>query len=242
MSSLFLREDLAEAPEGSILQLTGAEAKHAVSVNRVRAGEQVLVGNGRGLIASCTVSSAAPSLVELEVESAATHEQQKPAVRLAQALAKGDRDERAVQMATELGITGIIPWQASRSVSRWDPAKQAKGVLRWQTIAREAAKQSIRAYVPDIEQMTDAAGIAARAGSERVLVLDPRAELQLSQLTLDERDIVLVVGPEGGLSDDELRRLEEAGAERVLLGGTVLRTSTAGPAALAVLNVTMGAW
>ncbi|SEC17709.1 16S rRNA (uracil1498-N3)-methyltransferase [Paramicrobacterium humi] len=242
MSSLFLREDLGDAAIGAVVTLRGDEAKHAVAVNRVRVGDLVLVGNGRGLVAECTVTAAQPRELELRVERSERHAAAAPGIRLAQALAKGDRDERAVQMATEMGISSVIPWQAARSVSRWDAAKQAKGIARWQTIAREAAKQSIRPFVPEVEPVTDAAGLCARAGVERVLVLDPRAATPLSGIRVDDRPIVLVIGPEGGLSDDELAAFEAAGAERVVLGDTVLRTSTAGPAALAVLNVVTGRW
>ena len=161
---------------------------------------------------------------------------------LAQALAKGDRDELAVQAATELGVDGVIPWTAARSISRWEGAKVAKGHDRWSAIVREATKQSIRAWLPDVLDLASTNQLSRLAGEVRMLVLEPTADLALSALEADDRDIVLVVGPEGGIAPTELATLTAAGATLVRLGDTVLRTSTAGPAAIAVLNAKLGRW
>ena len=147
-----------------------------------------------------------------------------------------------MQAACELGIDEIVPWQASRSVSRWDGAKAAKGRERWATIVREAAKQAHRSWIPEVAAVESTADLARRAATQRVLILDPTAPARLSAIATDDRDIALVVGPEGGIAAEEIERLVAAGAERVLLGDTVLRTSTAGPAAIAVLNVSRGRW
>ena len=127
-------------------------------------------------------------------------------------------------------------------MSRWEGPKAVKGRERWATIVREAAKQAHRAWLPDVVAPVSTTQLAERAREQRVLVLDPTAPVRLSEIEPDDRDLVLVVGPEGGISEEELRRLTEAGAERVLLGDTVLRTSTAGPAAIAVLSVALGRW
>ncbi|PFG31212.1 16S rRNA (uracil(1498)-N(3))-methyltransferase [Paramicrobacterium agarici] len=242
MSSVFIDEALVDATRGGLLTLTGAEAKHAVTVTRVRVGERVLVGNGQGLLVRCVVETVQTGEVILNVEDVATVDQRHPQITLAQALAKGDRDERAVQMSTELGVTSIIPWQARRSVSRWDSAKASKGVQRWQTIAREATKQSLRAHIPQVRPLESPVTLAAYAATQRMLVLDPEATTPLSSIRLDDRPLLLVVGPEGGIDGAEMRRFADAGAERVRLGANVLRTSSAGPAALAVLNVISGHW
>lgn len=164
---------------------------------------------------------------------------------LVQALAKGDRDELAVQAATELGVDAIVPWRAARSVSRWDAAKAEKGRTRWATIAREAAKQAHRAWLPEVEPVETTSGLTARAAASRMLVLEPTAELALTGVELDAADtldVVLVVGPEGGIDPSELAALRAAGAQEVRLGDTVLRTSTAGPAAIAVVSAALGRW
>lgn len=236
---------VADARPGDDVVLTGSEAHHAAVVRRVRVGEEVTVGDGVGTWLSGTVAEVAPKRVVVRVVEHSLVPARTPRMVLAQALAKGDRDELAVQAATELGVDEIVPWQASRSVSRWDAAKAAKGVARWSTIVREAAKQAHRAWVPPVADPATTAALAALSAAARVLVLEPTASAPLSQIHLDEddeRDIVLVVGPEGGISPEELSALAAAGAEHVRLGDTVLRTSTAGPAALAVLNARLGRW
>jgi 16S rRNA (uracil1498-N3)-methyltransferase len=166
---------------------------------------------------------------------------------LVQALAKGDRDELAVQAATELGVDEVVPWAAARSVSRWEGAKIAKGTARWRSITREATKQAIRPWAPEVSGLATTRQLAARAAAETVLVLEPTAEQALSQVDLEgaggaPSSVLVVVGPEGGVSPAELELLAGAGAVPVRLGDSVLRTSTAGPAALAVLSVRLGRW
>lgn len=224
------------------MSLTGAEAKHAAVVRRLRVGEAVTVGDGSGVWLAGVAEEVSPSLVDVRIEERIEHPAPSPRIVLVQALAKGDRDELAVQAACELGVDEVVPWQAGRSVSRWEGPKAAKGRERWATIVREAAKQAHRAWVPEVAAPVTTKQLAARASTDRVLLLDPTASVRLSAIQPDGRDLVLVVGPEGGISDEELTLLTDAGAERVLLGDTVLRTSTAGPAAIAVLSVALGRW
>jgi 16S rRNA (uracil1498-N3)-methyltransferase len=242
MALHFLVESSSDAVAGDLVSLTGAEAKHAAVVRRLRIGEAVTVGDGSGVWLTGAAEDVSPSRVDVRVSARSTEPAPSPRIVLVQALAKGDRDELAVQAACELGVDEIVPWQASRSVSRWDGPKAVKGRERWRTIVREAAKQAHRAWVPEVSPPVSLADLTARASSQRVLLLDPSASTRLSALKPDGRDLVLVVGPEGGISDDELTRLSDAGAERVLLGDTVLRTSTAGPAAIAVLSAALGRW
>lgn len=242
MALHFLVESSSDAEVGDLVSLTGAEAKHAAVVRRLRIGEAVTVGDGAGVWLTGVAEEVSPSRVDVRVSERSADPAPSPRLVLVQALAKGDRDELAVQAACELGVDEIVPWQASRSISRWEGAKAVKGRERWATIVREAAKQAHRAWVPEVSAPASTADLATRAASERVLLLDPSATIRLSELEPDGRDLVLVVGPEGGISDDELTKLSDAGAERVLLGDTVLRTSTAGPAAIAVLSVALGRW
>lgn len=242
MALHFLVENSSDAAVGDLVSLTGAEAKHAAVVRRLRVGEAVTVGDGAGVWLTGVAEEVSPSRVEVRVSVRSEESAPHPRIVLAQALAKGDRDELAVQAACELGVDEIVPWQASRSVSRWEGPKAVKGRERWSTIVREAAKQAHRAWVPEVSPPATTADLAVRAASQRLLLLDPGASTRLSELEPDGRDIVLVVGPEGGISDEELTKLSDAGAELVLLGETVLRTSTAGPAAIAVLSVALGRW
>jgi 16S rRNA (uracil1498-N3)-methyltransferase len=238
MASLYLDPQLSEqdAAAGRV-RITGDDARHAITVARVRIGEHLLLGDGAGLIVEGAVASTDGGVLELDVSLVRREEAPRPQLWLAQALAKGDRDELAIQAATELGVSGVIPWQAERSVSRWDGPKAAKGRERWRSIVREASKQSIRSWVPEVAEPATTKTLAALPGL--VLVLEPTASLALTDVVLDEHDrITLVVGPEGGVSPAELAQF----ATHVRLGPEVLRTSTAGPAALAVLNARLGRW
>jgi 16S rRNA (uracil1498-N3)-methyltransferase len=248
MAHFFLSEGLGEATAdpaiGSTVRVTGAEAKHAVTVSRVRQGETLQLGDGAGLMLGVTVQSAMPDELIVRVDEVRRTAPATPRIVLVQALAKGDRDELAVQAATELGVDGVVPWAASRSVARWEGAKIAKGRARWAAIVREATKQSIRPWLPTVSALASTKQLAMLAAGSRMLLLEPTASVQLTSLDGSDTtsDIVLVVGPEGGIAPSELEMLEQAGARRVRLGDTVLRTSTAGPAAIAVLNAALGRW
>ena len=247
MAHFYLDESLVSATVGDRISITGAEARHAVTVSRLGVGESISIGNGAGLVVAGVVVSAEHTELVVEVSAVTEVRRATPAVFLAQALAKGDRDELAVQVATELGVDGVIPWTAARSISRWEGAKVAKGRDRWAAVVREASKQSVRPWLPDVLDLVTTKQLARLASTDqaegvRMLVLEPTAATPLSALDFDGRDLVLVVGPEGGITPQELDALSAAGADIVRLGDEVLRTSTAGPAALAVLAVALGRW
>ncbi len=245
MAHFYLVDDLETTAVGSDVVVTGQEARHAVTVSRVRPGEVLRVGNGRGLVVEGEVREASGERLVLTVGQVAEHPAPPRRLVLVQALAKGDRDELAVQAATELGVDEVVPWSAGRSVSRWEGPKVAKGVARWQSIVREATKQSVRPWQPRVAQVVSTAQLVERAAGADVLVLEPTADVALSSITLPTEgtgDVLVVVGPEGGVTPHELEALRRAGARAVRLGDSVLRTSTAGPAALAVLSVLLGRW
>ena len=252
MAHLYYREDLeaADFAPGTLITVRGDEARHAVRVSRLRVGEHILVGNGAGALGEGVVTAVDREHFIVRLESIRPDAQTEAcATVLVQALAKGDRDERAVEQATEFGVDRIVPWQSERSISRWDSRKEERGAAKWQRVAREAAKQSLRARIPVVERPTSLAELCVLAGSDgtRVLVLHPRGARRLSDwtrdvLTGDPGRLVVVVGPEGGFSDGELDALQASGAEAVRLGDAVLRTSSAGPAALALINAALGRW
>jgi 16S rRNA (uracil1498-N3)-methyltransferase len=246
MASLYLVESLDGVTVGDSVALDGAEGRHAVTVSRVRVGETLRLGDGRGTVVLGSVESVGRDVLELSVASVVVDELPSPSLTLVQALAKGGRDEMAVQAATEIGVDRVVPWSAARSVSRWDGAKVEKGRARWAAIAHEAAKQAIRARVPSVSGPVTTSSLASAASSAGVVlvVLDPVATERLATWEPPEHvtEIMLVVGLEGGIDGSEFDRLEAAGAVRVRLGDTVLRTSTAGPAALAVLQARLGRW
>ncbi len=242
MAHFYLDEALESAGVGALVSLRGGEARHAVTVSRITVGQTVSIGNGAGLVVAGDVVTAEHTELTIRVATVETTPRREPAVFLAQALAKGDRDELAVQAATELGVDGVIPWAAARSISRWEGTKVAKGRDRWAAVVREATKQSLRPWLPDVLDMASTKQLVLMAEGTRMLVLEPSADSTLAELEVDGRDIVLLVGPEGGIAQHELDALAGAGASIVRLGGEVLRTSTAGPAALAALNVKLGRW
>jgi 16S rRNA (uracil1498-N3)-methyltransferase len=207
----------------------------------MRVGEAIQLTDGKGLRIRGQVSEILTKSLVVAIESVIRESRANQQITLIQALAKGDRDELAIQAATELGACGVIPWQAERSISRWDAAKSAKGQARWQVICDEAAKQSLRTYFPKVEAPVDAADLGQLVEKfDQVLVLDPTAQLGLGALTVLEGKIALVVGPEGGISAEELELFEQAGAKRVHLGESILRTSTAGVVAIAAIQTLSG--
>jgi len=232
---LFLLDPL---PPGDLVVLDGDEGRHAAQVKRIGPGEDVLVGDGHGAIASCTVEAVAAERLTLRVRVRRTEPQPDPRVVVVQALPKGDRAELTVELLTELGVDEIVPWAASRSIGQW---RGTKSLAKWRRTAAESAKQSRRAWVPDVRDLASTADLAAQAAG--ALVLHESAAARLADVALpDSGEIVLIVGPEGGIADDEIAGLTEAGATPVRLGGPVLRTSTAGAAALAALSVRIGRW
>ena len=233
---LFHKENL-DAAVGAVVELSGPEGKHAVQVRRMRQGEAIQLSDGKGQRVRGIVLSISGASLQLQVEEVIHEQLPSRQITLVQALAKGDRDEMAIQAATELGATGIIPWQASRSISRWDGAKVAKGMLRWHQIVSEAAKQSLRAFTPEVASIADTKQLGSILKDfDLVLVLDTTATKTLSDTAIPKAGkIAVVVGPEGGIEQNELDLLEVVGAKLVSLGSNVLRTSTAGPAVIAAL-------
>ena len=230
-------------PEGTAeVRLDGPEGRHAADVQRLGPGEQVLLADGAGRYAVCTVSQAHRGALDLCVEELGDQPPAPLRLVLVQALAKGDRDLLAVESATELDVDEVLPWQADRSIVRWRGERAEKAHRKWEQTVVAATKQSRRVRVPDVGPLVHRAGLLARVGSaDLALVLHESASRPLTEVTLPEAgEVLLVVGPEGGVSDDELAALTAAGAVAVRLGSTVLRTSTAGAAALAVLHTRAG--
>ncbi|MGT2426804.1 16S rRNA (uracil(1498)-N(3))-methyltransferase [Amnibacterium kyonggiense] len=234
---------LASSLSSDAAELTGEEARHAAQVARLRVGERVVVGDGAGRVADAEAAEVARDRVVLRVLSVHGTPEPAPRIVLVQALAKGGRDESAVQAATELGVAAVVPWQAARSVTRWTGAKVDAGVARWTAIVREAGKQSMRPWSAEVRPLATTADLVDLAAATTVLLLEPTAGQRLLDVPVPEgRDLVLVVGPEGGVAPEERASLEAAGATAVRLGPLVLRTSTAGPAALAALAARLDLW
>lgn len=244
---------------GSAFVLEGTEARHAVTVKRIGVGEAVDIADGAGKRLTGTVTAVAPG--ELSVECVDLAEEPRPGTRLVlvQALAKGDRDELAAETATELGIDAVIPWQAERSIVRWKAERAAKAHAKWQSVVTAAAKQARRAWIPEVRAAVDGAGLqAAVTAADLAVILHEDAVRPLRQVLeawlesvgpgdvvaydAGSREVLLIVGPEGGISPREVTRLCDAGAVTALLGHHVLRSSTAGPAATVLASDILGRW
>ncbi|MDT4958227.1 MAG: rRNA (uracil1498-N3)-methyltransferase [Pseudonocardiales bacterium] len=237
---LFLLDPL---PDDDLFVLDGDEGRHAARVQRLGVGESLWVSDGRGAVLDCVVAEVLAAGLRLTVLGRRSEPDADPRLVVVQALPKGDRGELAVEMLTELGVDEVVPWAASRSIAQWRDARGAKALDKWRRTAREAAKQSRRVHVPVVAELATTAQVAERLGAATGLVLHEAAATSLAGAALPSAgEVVLVVGPEGGISDDELARFAAAGGQAVRLGEPVLRTSTAGVAALAALSVRLGRW
>ena len=231
-------EALAGRGVGDTVVLDGPEGRHAATVRRTRVGEHLLLTDGAGLRVEGEVVAVGPGTLDLRVLAVARDPEPSPRLVLVQALAKHDRDDQAVEAATECGVDEVVPWQASRSVVQWRGERGEKAWRKWDALLVAATKQSRRTRRPVLAPTATTGDLALRVGAAAAAyVLHEDARMPLATVTLpDAGDVVLVVGPEGGVSPDELATLEGAGAVAVRLGSTVLRSSSAGPAALAVLS------
>jgi 16S rRNA (uracil1498-N3)-methyltransferase len=235
--------DRAELGRGSVT-LTGAEGRHAATVRRLAVGERADVTDGAGTIAECTVTRIGPGEIELAVLSRRTVPAAEPRIVVVQAIPKGDRGELAVEIMTEVGVDEVVAWQAERCVARWRDDRAGKGLARWQATAREAAKQSRRAWIPEVTGPEGTPAIARRAGSAALAVLlDPGAAAAFGGLAMPPGgEIVVIVGPEGGVSPAEADALTAAGAIPARLGPTVLRSSSAGAVAATLALAGSARW
>jgi 16S rRNA (uracil1498-N3)-methyltransferase len=233
---LFLVDAL---PAGATFVLDGPEGHHAATVQRLRVGEELLLADGRGGTATAVVTAAGRGTLDLRITNIGYEAPPDPRLVVIQGIAKGERGELAVQAMTEAGVDEIVPWAAARSVVQWRGERGDRARDRWVATAREAAKQARRPWLPVVAPAVTTREAATRA----TLVLHEEAKERLTTVELPASgDIALVVGPEGGITPDELAAFEAAGARTVRLGNVVLRTSTAGVAALAVLSARLGRW
>lgn len=232
---------------GEVAVVEGDEGFHAANVRRIRVGEELDLSDGVGGLAHCVIEEVGKGTLTARVVQRDTIPVSAPAVTVVQALPKSDRSELAVELATEAGVDMLVAWQASRCVARWDgQAKVDKGLRRWRAVARAAARQSRRAHIPAVSGVVSTAELVERirdSNSTTVLVLHESATQSITDIPVAEADsLMLIVGPEGGIADDELAGLADAGAAIVRLGPTVLRTSTAAAVALGALGALTSRW
>jgi 16S rRNA (uracil1498-N3)-methyltransferase len=233
---------------GALAVVDGDEGFHAATVRRIRPGEQLMLGDGDGGLARCIVEETGRDGLRARVLGRWRVAPGQPPVTVVQALPKAERSELAIELATEAGADAFVAWQAARCVARWQGARVDKGLRRWRAVARSAAQQSRRAHIPRVDGVLSTAELTQRirdavASGATVLALHESAAEILADLGLAQANsVMLVVGPEGGISPDEITALTDAGAMSVRLGPTVLRTSTAAAVALGALGVLTDRW
>jgi 16S rRNA (uracil1498-N3)-methyltransferase len=235
---------LEGADVGASVTVDGDEAHHAVAVRRLRVGESVVLTDGYGVSVVGVVDATGKRTFTVTVASRVVVPRPEPGITVVQALPKGDRGELAVEVLTEVGVGRIVPWAAARSVAVWKGERAEKSLARWRSTAREAAKQARRSWFPEVDPLALTAEVAALvAASSLTVVLHEEAAHPLAAVPVPEAGpIVVVVGPEGGLTEDEVAALVDAGAVSVRLGSEVLRTSTAGVVAVGALLARTARW
>jgi len=246
VATLFYAESIPAV--GGVAVIDGDEGFHAASVRRLRPGEELVLSDGAGTVADCVVQSADKRSLTARVLAFRTVPLPRPPVTVVQAIPKSERSELAIELATEAGADEFVAWQAQRCVARWDGDRAANGLRRWRAVARSAARQSRRAWIPDVSgpMSTEAlcSYLTQQIGAGAVvLVLHESADVPITEETVAQANsVILLVGPEGGISDSEITALMNAGAVTVRLGPTVLRTSTAAAVALGALGVLTPRW
>lgn len=235
---------LAQAAPGVRVQVEGDEAHHAVVVRRLRTGERLQLADGVGRVVLGTVEDTAKRSFTVVVDEVVDTAEPTPRITVVQALPKGERGELAVEVLTEVGVATIVPWAAERSVAVWRGERATKSHAKWQATAREAAKQARRAWHPVVSPMASTADVLALvAAADVAVVLHEEASEPIGALAIpDDGDLLVVVGPEGGLTEAEVAAFVGAGSTSVRLGTEVLRTSTAGVAAVSALLSRTSRW
>lgn len=241
---VYLVPTLSQAAVGGTVEVTGSEAHHAVTVRRSRVGEVVTLTDGRGSQVTGRIDTLGKLRMTVQVDEVITRPEPTPAIWVLQAIPKGDRGERAVEVLTEVGVARIIPWAAERSVGQWRGERAEKSLTKWRATARESSKQARRSWAAEVTPMVHTADLRELInGVDLVIVLHEEATHSLSALAIPDRGVILVVvGPEGGVTDDEIELLSGLGAISVKLGAEILRTSTAGVAACSAVLSRTARW
>lgn len=228
---------LADSVAGSAVVLDGQEARHAASVVRLRVGERIRISDGVSEFVEGVVTVIGKQRVEITVESRLSLPPNELRVVVAQALAKGDSSSTAVELLTEVGVDEILPWGALRSIAKWDDEKKSKGIARWTSVARESCKQSRRIAIPKVGLLHSTPELITRiVAADCAIVLHESGEEPIGRIAVpDKGEVLLVVGPEGGIDESELELFRAAGAHIAVLGPTVLRSAHAGCVAAALI-------
>jgi 16S rRNA (uracil1498-N3)-methyltransferase len=242
MLSLFFVDQLGA---GTTQELTGEEGHHAVVVMRLSVGEAIKIADGTGNWVSGTVTEVGKKSLKIDVAQRGSAQVGKPELIVVQAVTKSDRTKEMLELLTVAGADQIIPWQAERCISKW----QSDSASKWQILIKEAAKQARRVKLPVLAgEVSTNQLVKLFKATDKVVVMHEGAITGVSQLNLSKvseheiERIILIIGPEGGISDAEISQLESAGAVTARMGELVLRSAHAGFAALAAIQTSIGRW
>lgn len=231
-------------PKQGIFTIDGDEGRHAATVLRLQVGERIRVGDGLGAIAEAQIISVAKNSLTCEIVQYQVISQPRIRFTVIQALPKSDRMKETIELLTEGGVTTIVPWQAERSIAQW----QSDGLAKWQNAAREASKQSRRSVIPEIVQCISIRDFATLFADADLALIFHESETRalseiLAQVSADSiSHVILIIGPEGGITDSESATAIELGAKSVRMGEPIFRTAHAGVAALAALQTGLRLW
>lgn len=233
MLTLFFVPDLP-TQVGASYSFNSEDANHAIKVLRIEVGEIFRVSDGNGGWANVKVNEVTKRSLETTVLEVGRQEPLDIQFTVVQALPKSDRAKEAVELLTEAGADVIVPWLANRSISRTEV------ISKFATTAREASKQSRRLFIPQLHETVKEKGVIELIkNADLALVFHESAEVKLSEIITPQikaKNVVIVIGPEGGITDEELAAFAAAGAHVAGLGRPILRSAHAGLAALSAVN------
>ena len=240
MLTLFLVDKLEDS---NLIEVSGDEAHHAIKVLRINIGEEILISDGAGNWVRASVENIEKKTFAAKVLERGFQQEKSPRLIVVQGLPKSDRVKDAIEILVESGVDLIIPWQADRSISKW----QKDSLDKWKNAAVAATKQSRRFRKPEIiDGLSLSQLLEIESENSAILVMHESAETKLSQVVTskfaDMSEIIIVIGPEGGISESELELLQSVGAHIVGLGPEVFRSAHAGGAALSAVSALIGRW
>ena len=238
MLTLFFTDQIND---GSTQTLDKDDAHHAIKVLRLKLGEVIKISDGVKKWVSGSIIEISKKELTISISERGDFEEKKPELVLVQAVTKSERNKEMLELAIEAGVDRIIPWQAERSISKW----QSDSAQKWEIGIKEACKQARQVRLPKLMPMLTTAGVVQLLSKDaRIIVFHESASEKFAQLQLTESlaSIYLVIGPEGGISQSELSIFENGGSKIVRLGETVLRSAHAGFAAISAVQTKLGRW
>jgi 16S rRNA (uracil1498-N3)-methyltransferase len=236
MFTLFFVDDLPTTV-GSTYQFANEDANHAIRVLRMQAGAEFMLSDGNGAWSQVKAVEVSKRFMQVQVMDSGYQEALPTFITVVQALPKGDRSKEAIELLTESGVDRIVPWSASRSIG--------KGTDKFVITAREASKQSRRFRIPQVLELATTAQICeAIKLSDLAIVFHESASHKLSDQISSHnvQTLLIIIGPEGGISDEELAAFESAGAKVALMGRPILRSAHAGIAAVSAVSALLRVW